>query len=501
MHRLFASIVSLAFATLAAMPPAAAAEMTLKQVIQGVLENNPQLAISRTDSELAAADAQRIEGLLDTGINATVTGSDERVPTVSDFQAAKNRKMQVSGGISQPLKNGDTLGVSASYSRSAQGFNSPLAAQLARFNPAYRSQIDLTYRIALQRGSNRPDYAMGMQSIEAKTRAAELNEHILARNLALSALNAFYRLSADDINVDISKQAVKRARDLLRYQKVRQSFGLIEQADALQAEALLAARQTDLQRAQSARLADETNLRRLMRGTSHQSISLYQPPLSASASVPDFDAAEKLAIRKRPDLRALDAGLKAAESDLDAARGFDAAQVDMVAQLGSRSLDARPDHAAGRAFSLNDRYAALSVEMQDNVGRNTARAAIRKAELARQRIAEQRDLAMEQIRDDLAVAISAIRGGLPNLRMARLQALAEQNKYQAELDRYRNGRSDTATLVQFEGELRNAQLQERLQMQTLQLARFQMAWATGSLLENLGVALPSGDTAAGRAQP
>jgi len=481
------NIVSLALAIALYAPCASAGEMSLKQVLEAVLANHPQLDISRTDTAIAAADAQRIEGLLDTSINASATGSDERVPTVSDFQAAENRKMQISGGISQPLKNGNTLGVSASYSRSAQGFNSPLAAQLARFNPAYRSQIDLTYRIALQRGSDRPDYALGLQSVESQTLAAQLNEQMIARSLALSALNAFYRLSSDDINVDISQQAVQRAKDVLSYQKTRQSFGLIEEADALQAAALLAARQTDLQRARSQRRADESSLLRLMRSAPGKSIRLHSPALSANASVPDFDAAERIAIRQRPDIRALDASLKAAGAQLEAARDIDAAQIDMVAQLGSRSLDARPDNAAGGAFSIKDRYASLSVEMQDNVGRNSARAAIRKAELSRQRLTEQRRLVEEQIRDDLAVAITAIQTGIPNLRMARLQAIAETKKYAAELKRYRNGRSDTATLVQFEGELRNAELQQRLQQQTLQLARFQLAWATGRLFKDLHI--------------
>lgn len=465
-------------------------QLSLKQVVAAVLQGNPQLTISRTDTELAAADAQRVEGLLDTSLSATVKGSEERVRTVSDFQAAKTRQMQFSGGISQPLENGNTLGVTASYSRTGQGFNSPLAAQLALFNPSYRSQIDITYRIALQRGSDRPDYALGLESVQARTRAASLNEQMVTRTLALSALNAFYRLSSDDINVDISRQAVQRAREVLSYQKSRQRFGLIEQADALQAEALLAARRTDLQRALAAREADESSLRRLMRSTSTRRIALRSHTLPATTSQPDFDQAEARAIRRRPDIRALDASLKAAEADLEAARDVDAAQIDMVAQLGSRSLDARPDIAAGRGFSLKDRYAALSVEMQDSMGRNGAKSAIRKAELSRQRLADQRLQAMEQIRDDLAAAITAIRVGIPNLRMARLQARAEKKKYAAELKRYREGRSDTATLVQFEGELRNAQLQERLQEQTLQLARHQLDWATGSLLGKLGIDRP-----------
>jgi outer membrane protein TolC len=130
--------------------------------------------------------------------------------------------------------------------------------------------------------------------------------------------------------------------------------------------------------------------------------------------------------------------------------------------------------------------------MQDSVGRNSAGAAIRKAELTRQRLNDQRQQSLELIRDDLSTAITAIETGIPNLRLSRLQAVAEEKKYNAELKRYREGRSNTATLVQFEGELRNAQLQERLQQLNLQLAHYQLAWAQGSLLKNLGIKLQNG---------
>jgi len=471
-----------------------AQNLTLSETLQAVLQQNPSLNLSRTDTAIAAADKQRVQGILDASINGKITASDEQVPISSDFQAAENRDMEVSAGISQPLSNGGTLAVQGSYSSSKQGFVSPLAAQLAKFNPAYRSQIDVTYRHALLRGADRPDYSRGLESVEAKTTAAIFNEQIIARNLSLAALNAFYRLVADDINVAIAKQAVQRARTVLRYQKSRQEFGLIEQADALQAEAFLAARQTDHQQALSQRQSDESALRRLMLQTSKQDISLALPRLWENGSVPDFDAAEQQAIRQRPDLKAFDARLRAAEADLAAAQDIDSMQLDVVAQLGTRSLDGNPSHAAAGGLSVNDRFAALSLEMQDSLGRKSAKASIRKAELARQRLSDQRRQAVELIRDDLSTAITAIETGIPNLRMSRLQAVAERKKYQAELGRYREGRSDTATLVQFEGELRNAELQERLQQQTLQLARYQLAWATGSLLKHLGIKLESGKT-------
>jgi len=500
MNQLFRSIVLLMLAVVTSAPVASAAEMNLKQVLEAILHSNPQISISRTDTAIAAADEQRIQGMLDASINGKILGSDEQVPVASDFQAAENRIMQLNAGISQPLRNGDTLSVQGTYSATKQKFVSPLAAQLARFNPAYRSQIDVSYRHALLRGADRPDYSLGLESVEAKTKAATFDEQIVARNLSLSALNAFYRLIADDINIAIAKQAVERAREVSHYQKARQEFGLIEQADALQAEAFLAARQTDLQRSLSQRRSDESALNRLMQKDSSQTISLLPPRLSANASAPDFEEAEKQAIRLRPDLKAIDARLKAAEAELAAAQDIDEMQLDVVAQLGTRSLDRNAGPAASGALSINDRFAALSLEMQDSMGRNSAGASIRKAELARQRLTDQRRQALEQIRDDLANAITAIQTGIPNLKMARLQAVAERKKFQAELKRYSQGRSNTATLVQFDGELRNAELQEKLQQQTLQLAHHQLAWATGTLLRNLDIKLTADELAANEAQ-
>ncbi|MDX8391124.1 MAG: TolC family protein [Mariprofundaceae bacterium] len=468
---------------------ASAAEISLSDIIATVLDKHPDLNISRTDTALAAADAQRVASLLDATVSGNISGSNEQIPVSGDFQAVEKRTASIAGSISKPLSNGDILSVQGSYKRSGQDFISPFAAALARFNPAYRTQLDITYRHALLRGAERPDYSLGLQSVEAKTTAAALNEHLVARSLALRALNAFFQLAANDINVAIARQAVKRARDVLAYQRSREKFGLIEKADRLQAEALLAARNMDLQRARAQRQTNESALNRLMLKKSNPAITLRLPPLSPDRSVPDINEIEPQALLQRPDIRVLDARLKAAEADLAAVRDIDAMQLDVVAQLGTRALDSSAGVAAAGGFSTNDRFVSLSLEMQDTLGRNNARTAIRKAELARQRLSGQRRQTAELIRDDLAAAITAIRTGIPNLSMARKLAVAEKRKYKTELKRYREGRSDTATLVQFEGELRNAELQARLQQLTLQFARHQLRWATGDLLANLNIDL------------
>jgi len=74
------------FCVAVALPPATAAEMSLKQVIGTVLAHHPDLKVSRIDSAIAATETTRLQGLLDPTVSATASVSDEKIPTISDFQ-------------------------------------------------------------------------------------------------------------------------------------------------------------------------------------------------------------------------------------------------------------------------------------------------------------------------------------------------------------------------------------------------------------------------------
>jgi|GEM_PF-1626285 len=466
--------------------PATAAEMSLKQVIGTVLAHHPDLNISQIDSAIAATETTRLEGILDPLVTATGTASDEKIPTISDFQPSEQRIGQLSGTISKPLASGGTIGADFNYTRTSQGFRSPFAANLARFNPSYRNQININYRRPLLKGADRPDYNQALTGARAGVEQANKQRRVVAHNLTLQAINAYYLLASDDINIDIAKQAVRRAKKLLSYQRSRERFGLIEKSDRLQAEALLAARATDLQRARSVRLNDQNKLNRLMLRSADADIVVKHGD-RLPALTPSIETAFKQAEQLRPELQVLKAQMQAADAQLAIARDADQMQLDLVAKLGTRALDKAPLSAAAAGFSVHDHFASLSLELSDALGRNTANAAIRKAILQRQRIEAQRISALKQIRDDISAAATAIKSGLPTLALARKQVKAEQRKFRAEMQRYRQGRSDTATVVQFQGELSNAALNAELQELTIELAEKQLAWAQGKLLYGLGL--------------
>ncbi|MBL4775936.1 MAG: TolC family protein [Mariprofundus sp.] len=462
--------------------------LSLKKALETVRDKHPDLKINQLDRSIAQTENMRIAGILDPTLAATFIASEEKVPVSSDFQASETRLGQLSGSINQPLANGGTVSANFIYNRTAQAFNSPIAAQLSSFNPAFRSQMNVSYRHALLKGADRPDYHQSLLVAETGVKAVDLQAQVIMQTLSLQTINAFYQLAADDINIHIAKQAVTRANKLLRYQRSREKFGLIEKADRLQAEALLAARHTDHQKALAQRFNDQSNLNRLMLRRFDTAITIV-PLAHAKHNIPSISKAMQQAEQLRPELQLLKAQMDIADAQLLIALDNDQMQLDVIAEAGTRALANNAVRGLSRGLEVHDPryYIALSFELSDVLGRNTTRASIRKAELQRQRIVAQGDQIMAQINDDIAAASSAIRAGIPTLAMAKKQEVAEQRKFNAEMQRYRQGRSDTATLVQFEGELRNASLNAELQQLSLQLADTQLTWAQGKLLSELGL--------------
>jgi outer membrane protein TolC len=127
------------------------------------------------------------------------------------------------------------------------------------------------------------------------------------------------------------------------------------------------------------------------------------------------------------------------------------------------------------------------VELRDTLGRRGARAGVLAAELQRERLLARRHQLAEQLRDELSMLQVTLHSGAGILRLSAQREEAERRKYEAELERYRDGRSDSATLIQFEGELAAAERDARLQRLALLLAGYQHAWARGALLPALGI--------------
>lgn len=486
------------------LPVTVSAEpISLAKVVHEALSNHPDLPIGRIGISMAEAEKERIDGALDPRVAASLGYSDEKSPTTSPFAANQTQSGNFYGMVTQPLQDGSTLTGSLNYNRTK--LNYPLSVPTtfqSTINPIYSHQIDLTYRYPLLRGHGNPAYHEMLDAAEKDTDSARWRVDIIKEGLAAQAIALYFQLAMNELSLKIASDAIARSERLLRYQKYREQFGLIEKADRLQAEALLATRRMEKNSAETEAAQAQTALNRLMmrEGSAALSPSTDETviPTSELAAM-NVESLLETAHSNRPIFKSLAAKLDAADARLKVARDQHDTQVDLVGQIGSRALDANAGKALGQGFNLKDRFVSVSVELSDTLGGKATHAAIRQAELARQQAVLEEIQAAEAIKSDLSAALSQLQTESKTLEAARARAAAEKRKFAAEMKRYREGRSNTAAIIQFEGDLRIAELQVALHQTTMQMATHQLMLARGTLFDHLFNDEHPGNLEAGKA--
>jgi len=486
----FSHLWAIIIATCVFIPPAGGDEssLSLTDVLHIVLTSHPDLALARIQEQSLHIEKQNIEGMLDPTISLAGSLSDETKPTTSPFAPSGNSGRLISGNITKLLTGGSTLTGSFNYSRSKVSYPASVPTFFqATINPTYQQQIDLIYRYPLLRGRGNPTYNEQLSSNHYNQEAAHWRVAINQEQLAAQAIRLYYQIASNIIAKKLAYGTVIRAKKLLAYQKKRQRFGLIEKSDQRQAEALLSSRKMDYANAKATLRNTITALNRLMLRDANQPIQTNIHSISNSLKTESIDTWLEQAKEQRPVFRMLDAQQASNNAKLALNHNQHETQLDLIAQVGSRSLSGSAGYTLGQGFTLNDRFISIGVELKDTLGGNRTKSAILKTELERERIHLQRRQAIENTKTELSTALTFYHNGKMMKSASKAHKQAEQKKFTSELKRYRDGRSDTATLIQFEGDLRNAELQAALQDIQIQLAKQQIELATGNLLQHLSI--------------
>lgn len=460
-------------------------DLSLDDVLQQVFEHNASLKITRLQVKSLQLDRAAIKEQLDPRASVKSTLSDETTPTTNPFAPSGINIGIITGSITQPLEDGSNLSLSASYSRSKTTYPSsvPKAFQ-ATINPTYQHQIDLIYRYPLFKGHDNLVYQAQLKQMDANEHAAHWQVIMEKEQLAAQAIQLFFQMQANQVAIELSRDAVVRAKKLLKYQEKREHFGLIEKADRLQADALLSGRQLELVNAQGTWNNTQTSLNRLMHQPYNTPIQLHSS-IHPTLKTKHIQVLQAKAQQHRAIFMMLNAQEEAAHALLTQARENDRQQLDVIGQIGTRALSGSSLTALGQGFTLKDRYLGVGLEWSDSLVKHDIKPSIQKAELALERVQLQREQALNNINTEISQAIMQYDNAQMTQATAQSRVEMEKEKFNAEMRRYHVGRSNTATIVQFEGELHAAELQSSLQNIQMQWALKRIQLSTGLLLQEL----------------
>ncbi|MDQ7004793.1 MAG: TolC family protein [Ghiorsea sp.] len=458
-----------------------AQSLQFSDVLRAAIGQSPDLQASALQVKMHQAEGMQVDGALDMRYGGSVGLSNEAAPTTSPFAPTETNAAFVSGQIVQPFADGSTLTGTLKYNRTGLIYpSSVIPAFQSSPNPLYQHQIDLIYRYPLAAGSGNPSYTYQKEASTGDEKAAVLRIALLQEQIATQAIALYAQFVLNDLSVKLSQDAVLRAKQLLSNQKKRENFGLVEKEDRYQTEALLAARKLQLAQAKAGEQAAQTALNRLM-------VQDADTPLSVTFSSPEVQlrsVAELLeqAEKKRPVFKVLDAQYQAAQSRLDLAKSAGDYQLDVVGQIGTRALDGSGGTAFFNGFNpINDRYIGVSLEFSDVLGKRANQAAVQKSLLALESITIERRKARQDLETEVAKLVDTLRSSQITLRASQAQVQAEKKKYRSQVARYQKGRAPISVIIQFEGDLRAAELRYLIQKVNLGVTNYQLALAIGEL--------------------
>jgi outer membrane protein len=481
-RRSLASLIALAIALWWATPSAAQTTplaLTLEDAVRRAVDNNPDLAIVRLQSDVETARVDETRTAF-TPVFSTVLGRSSAVTPPANFLLGERgvgvNDVFSSTGVRQRLPWGSgTWSISWDTSRTTT--NNPLTS----FDPTLQSGFELAFSQPLLR-DRKVDSARYQYAIARRNQGSSdlLFREAVVQTVA-AVKQAYWTLKATRANVNVQQQSLDLARALARENKVRVDAGHIPPIDLVQAEAEVAQRRENLIRAHTGAEDAEDALRRLIVNPDDREFWKVRlepvEDLSVIAALPDIDAAVANALDQRYDIARAGRDLENTETTIEfldnqrlpdvrletSYRGNGLAGTQFLrgggfpgSIIGTRNRGF--GDALGQVFSDDYPTWSLGVTVTYPIGRsfedaNLARARVERRQTA-QRIASLRIEAAETIRR----AGRRVRSTAERVEAARAGASFAQERLAAEQKRFGVGLSTTFLVTQAQRDLLEAQV-------------------------------------------
>jgi outer membrane protein len=457
----------------------ATVQLTLDDAVRRAVENNPDLAIVRLDTDADAARVGQSRSAYAPIFSTTFGRSSTATPPSNLFlgdQGINVGDLFSSTGFRQRLPWGSgTWSVSWDTARTTT--NNPITT----YDPILQSGFQVAFSQPLFK--DRQIDSARLQYIVAKRnqQSSDLRFREAVVQTVAAVKQAYWTLKASLANVTVQQQSLELAAELARQNKVRVDAGQNPPLDSVEAEAEVAQRREGLIRAKTLAADAEDSLRRLIIDPGDTSFwRVRLDPIEEPTPVgppQDVDAAVSRALAERYDLARAQQDLANAKTNVDFFRNQRLPDVRLETSYsgsglggtqflrsggfpglvtGTRSLGL--GDAVGQVFSNDFPAWSVGLTISYPVGRSYEAASLAGAQVetrqAEQRIASLRIQAAETVRR----AGRQIQSTAERVDAARAAATLAEERLQSEQRRYEVGLSTTFLVTQAQRDLLEAEV-------------------------------------------
>ena len=425
-------------------------KITIYQIIQRVLERYPSLKIAGIEVSQAAQQRRQVESSLGWVLDSSIGLAHDLtgIGTPSD-------RLDITSSINRQLMSGATVSLSGGYRYE----DSSLSFSPALPNPAHTSRLDLSYRFPLFQGNGNPLYAEGLISADASHELAKANLLLIRISLAEKVRDLFYTSLLTLKRIESAKQSVKRTKSLALYISKNMKLGLSEIKDKLQIDAQLHSKLAELNALQVQWKQLKTSLNRLMLKKWNSDIKLR---LFDRLNYEVLELKELISItgNYHPLIKVANTMFDIAQSKINTTKDVKKDNLDLIMSIGTRTSNG--DSVTG-TVSEQDWAGTVSLQYKHLFDNKAVNSKYQQA-LLEKNIAL---LEISKANDDISYTVSSLSAEIHSattaVKSAGLRLKKESLKLKEAEMRFRNGRVNTAQLIQFQNEHSIAELAYQIQ--------------------------------------
>jgi HAE1 family hydrophobic/amphiphilic exporter-1 len=327
-------------------------------------------------------------------------------------------------------------------------------------------------------------------------------------DIVTAVRTAFLSFAAAVSEVEVRRTAVELAERVIVHTDARIQAGAAASMDLLPAESAAATRREELLRAEAAARSAEVELKRLLgvRSSGEWEERYIPVPLQEDIPPPGDDETFEEAIRRRPEVAAMNARRTQAEIREVATRNRTLPALDLTVSAGIAGLSGSPNpdplfSGNAEAFSGNYRdsvdrmfsgryynwLVGLKTELPWGSRREKAEWARAKVALRQQKLSE--DAVFLRIRVEVQKGRLDLASARARIAATRAATVAAVKKLEAEERKLSVGRSTTVEVLRFQQDVSEAKLAEVRARTDADHARTRLWRAVGTILEKEGIEL------------
>lgn len=461
--------------------------LTLQEAVMMALANNRGLKLERFERQLAAQTLAEQAAIFDPNIVANSQVGSENAKRLlgasTEFLDVFSTSQDYSVGIQKDFETGTQVNLSLSTNATNRSLANGTSNQQV-------SRLGLSFTQALLQGRDPAVNTARIRQAELETVLVGYNLRGFAEALVAETETAFWDYLLAQQQYKLSQLALQLTRDELNNTRERIQVGRVAGIEEVTLETEMALREQEAIAARGLSRQRELELLRLL-NPHPQHWSAYRLDLKEAVAVPavqldDLNAHIELALQQRPEIR--QAQVLAEQRQLEVRRTRDGLLpvLDVFLTLGKTGYaDAFWPSVADLPGSGFDFATGLTFAYP--LGARAAEAQYERAKISEAQQQEALQNLAQQIELDLRRGHLNLTVALEQIQAARLTRKLQQTRYEAELERYRVGRTNAYQVVLSQRELLQAQIREAESLIAYLKALTQFYRFEGTLLQRHGV--------------